>query len=76
MEMVLQRPQDIGERIELLSCQGVSEVLFYGSHMGRSRAPEDPRSLCSQDDLSTAVVGGAVLTADQTPSLHPLQVVG
>ena len=74
--MVLQSPQDIGERLELLRCQRVSEVLLYGPHMGRSRTPEYPRSLCSQDDLSAAAVGGAVLTADQTPSLHPFEVMG
>jgi len=76
MEMVLQRLQDILERLELLRRQGVGEVLLYSPYMGRGRTPEDPRSLCSQDDLGSAVVGGAVLTADQVPSLHPFEVMG
>ena len=38
--MVLQRVQDIGERVKLLGRQGVGEVLLDGAHMRRGRAPE------------------------------------
>ncbi len=75
MEMVLQRAQDIRERLELLWCQRVSEVLLYRPHVGRGRAPEDSCSVSSQGDLSAAAVGGAIVTADKPPSLHPPEVM-
>lgn len=76
MKMNVQRPQDAGELIELFRRQRVSEMPLDGPHMGRSGPPEDPRSLCGQDDLSTAAVRRAFITADQTASLHPFEVMG
>jgi hypothetical protein len=76
VEMVPQRLQDVGERLELLGRQGVSEVPLDGSHMGNGRTPEHPRSDLCERDLSTAAVGGAVVAADQTTPLHPSEVVG
>ena len=74
--MVLQRRENAGERIELFRGECVCEVLLDRSDVGRGRAPENPRSLGCQDDLGAPVVGGAVLPADQVPSLHPLEVMG
>ena|ERR1700694_1835304 len=76
VKMVLQRPENIGERLELLRRQRVTEVSFDGPEVGCSRTPKRRRPVCCQRDLSTAAVGGAVVATDQTPSLHPPEVMG
>ena len=74
--VVLQRPQDIGERLELLRGQCVREMLLDRPHMGRGRAPEDARAVCGQGHLSSAAVRGAIVPSDETPALHPPEVMG
>jgi len=76
VEMALQRLEDLGERLELFRRQCISEVFLYGPHVGRSRPPEDPCPVPSEGNLSTSAVGGAVVAADQTPLLHPSELMG
>jgi len=75
LEVALQRPQDIPECLELFRRQCVSEVLLDGPHVRRRRPPEDSRSISSQGDLGTPVVGGAVVAPDQMPSFHPSELM-
>src|SRR6266498_1767010 len=75
VEMVLQRLQNVGERLELLGRQGVSEVLLDNPHVECSRTAEHPRSVVDERDLSTAAVSNAVVATNQTAPLHPSQVM-
>src|SRR5207253_8565809 len=76
IEMVLQRPKDIGERRELLRRQRIGEMPLDRPHVRCGRAPEDARALRGQRDLSSAAVGGAVVPPDQMPPLHSAEVMG
>jgi hypothetical protein len=48
MEMVLERPQDIGERLQLLRRQRIDKLSLNGPQVGRARAPESRSAAFSQ----------------------------
>src|SRR5258708_35017721 len=76
MEMLLERLQDIGERLQLLRGQRVYKMLLDSPQVGCARSPECRHAVFRKQDLGSAIVGSAVLTPDEPALLHPSKVMG